>query len=573
MKKTFKCGAFITVLFCVVFASALVFAHAEYDCEAEGHKYEFDWDSYWYDYEFDGSTTIYAYCPECDSDFVFETEINKQIKPATTSSDGKIKYFVEFYDEENNYHSKTGGVEEIPQIGSVTLSKTTWTYSGNAIKPTVTVKDIYDEKISSKNYKVAYSSNKNVGTAKVTVTFRNLYKGSVSKIFTIKPKKPTLNSAIPKGNTVTLKWTKQTAQVDGFSLQYSLSKSFSSGVKTVKISGASSVSKTVSGLSANKTYYFRLRAYKKVNDKTYYSDYSSVKSAKTTVISISSASETLFVGKNKTLTAKTSLSGVTVKWKSSDTSVAKVSQKGVVTALKKGTANITAYVSYKSSIYKAVCKVTVKSPSITLNKSSATLHVSDKKAVYKTGSVVLSASTQPDNVSIKWSSSNSSVASVSSNGKVKAKKTGKTTITAQFNYGGKTYKKSCAVTVKYKPAITIKAAGDNSYDYWKIVEPWITVTNNTDTTIKKIMFRTEYYDEYKNILHDVDGYTGQQLWVTTETIKSGETKDFFWDEIYFNDKVHGMGITDVYVYYADGTSEIVKWNAAYWDECCDWRVN
>ncbi|MCC8107038.1 MAG: hypothetical protein LIO99_13740 [Clostridiales bacterium] len=58
------------------------------------------------------------------------------------------------------------------------------------------------------------------------------------------------------------------------------SKTFASGNKTKKVSGASKTSVKLSGLKKGKTYYVRIRTYKKVNGKTYYSAWSSKKTVK-----------------------------------------------------------------------------------------------------------------------------------------------------------------------------------------------------------------------------------------------------------------------------------------------------
>jgi hypothetical protein len=50
-------------------------------------------------------------------------------------------------------------------------------------------------------------------------------------------------------------------------------------VATLKDSDSTSYTKT--GLSKNKTYYFRVRAYKTVYDSTYYGAYSTTDAAKT----------------------------------------------------------------------------------------------------------------------------------------------------------------------------------------------------------------------------------------------------------------------------------------------------
>lgn len=77
----------------------------------------------------------------------------------------------------------------------------------------------------------------------------------------------------------TVKW-KKTTKVTGYQIQYSTSKTFKSGNKTVKVSGAKKVSKVLSKLKKGKTYYVRVRTYKKINGKTYYSAWSSKKKVK-----------------------------------------------------------------------------------------------------------------------------------------------------------------------------------------------------------------------------------------------------------------------------------------------------
>ena len=68
---------------------------------------------------------------------------------------------------------------------TVTLSQTSYTYDGNEKKPTVTVKDGTKTLTSGTDFSLAYSNNKNVGTAKVTVTGKGNYSGTASKNFTI----------------------------------------------------------------------------------------------------------------------------------------------------------------------------------------------------------------------------------------------------------------------------------------------------------------------------------------------------------------------------------------------------
>ena len=68
---------------------------------------------------------------------------------------------------------------------TITLGYTSKTYTGSALKPSVTVK-LGSTKISSSYYTLSYSSNTNAGTAYVKITGKTNLSGSVTKSFTIK---------------------------------------------------------------------------------------------------------------------------------------------------------------------------------------------------------------------------------------------------------------------------------------------------------------------------------------------------------------------------------------------------
>jgi uncharacterized protein YkwD len=96
-----------------------------------------------------------------------------------------------------------------------------------------------------------------------------------------KPKGTSLSSLKATKKGFTVKWKKQATQTNGYQIQYSTSSKFSSGNKTVTISKNSTVSRNITKLLAKKKYYVRIRTYKKVNGKTYYSSWSSAKSVTT----------------------------------------------------------------------------------------------------------------------------------------------------------------------------------------------------------------------------------------------------------------------------------------------------
>jgi len=164
---------------------------------------------------------------------------------------------------------------------SFKISNKNYTYNGKVRKPTVTVKGSDGKIISSKNYTVTYSSGrKNVGKYKVTIKFKGNYSGTKTIYFTIKPPKTTVSSLTAYAKKLKVKITKKSSQVTGYQIQYSTSKKFSS-YKTKTVTSYKTTSAYLTGLKAKTTYYVRVRTYKTVNGKKYYSDWSSYKYKKT----------------------------------------------------------------------------------------------------------------------------------------------------------------------------------------------------------------------------------------------------------------------------------------------------
>ena len=164
-----------------------------------------------------------------------------------------------------------------------------------------------------------------------------------------------------------------------------------------------------------------------------------------TSLTLNKTSLTVNKGATSTLSATAGPSDAnnkTVKWTTSDSSVATVSSAGEVKGVKRGTATITATAADGSG-KKATCSVTVKQPvtSLTLNKTALTLN--NGKTATLTATV---GPSNANNKTVKWTTSNSAVATVSSTGVVKGIKRGTVTITATAADGsGK--KAACKVTV------------------------------------------------------------------------------------------------------------------------------
>ena len=195
-------------------------------------------------------------------------------KKATTTANG-------FTVKRCSVCDKETGKTTIYKASKITLSATSYTYNGKTQKPTVTVKDSKGNKIATSNYTVTYASGrKNVGTYKVTIKFKGKYSGTKTLTYTINPVKTTVSKLTAAKKSLKVTITKKSTQVTGYEVQYSTSKSF----KTAKTKTLTSYKKntlTLSNLTAQKTYYVRVRTYKTVNGKKVYSAWSTAKSMKT----------------------------------------------------------------------------------------------------------------------------------------------------------------------------------------------------------------------------------------------------------------------------------------------------
>ena len=136
---------------------------------------------------------------------------------------------------------------------SVTLSTSTYAYDGKAKKPGVKVKLNGKTLKNGTDYTVSYSNNTKVGTAKVTITGKGNYTGSVSKTYSIKNnfKKATVSGISTKAFTgknitqsITVKYNGKTLK-NGTDYTVSYSNNKSIGTATVKITGKGSYTGTV----------------------------------------------------------------------------------------------------------------------------------------------------------------------------------------------------------------------------------------------------------------------------------------------------------------------------------------
>ena len=183
----------------------------------------------------------------------------------------------------------------------------------------------------------------------------------------------------------------------------------------------------------------------------------------------------------------TNTTNKTVKWSSSNTNVATVSESGVVTAVGNGTCTITATTMDGTNLSASVnLTVSFRAESISLDKTSYTFN--------KNESLKLTATVLPDNTNnktVKWESSNKNVAIVNSSGVVTAVGKGTCTITATTTDGTNKIA-SCNITsnIDY-------LKGDINGDGKVNIKDWNRLYNYIN--------ETEQLNEYELLCADING--------------------------------------------------------------------
>lgn len=243
---------------------------------------------------------------------------------------------------------------------TITLSQSSYTYSGSACTPTATVKD-GSTTISSSEYTVSYSNNTNAGTATVTITDKSggNYTVSGSTTFTINKATGQVTTA-PTANTLTYSGSAQYLVTAG------------SGTGTMyyryKLSTASSYSSwSTTRPSATTAGTYNVQYYCAASSDGNYSA-SSTSSLNATMakasrtLSFSSPTTNVAVGSTVANTATPSAGSGdgTITYSSSSTSVATVnSSTGVVTGVANGSSVITATISEGTNYLSASTTYTI----------------------------------------------------------------------------------------------------------------------------------------------------------------------------------------------------------------------
>lgn len=232
---------------------------------------------------------------------------------AKASANGKLAYQsnntkVATVDSNGKVTIKGAGTAKITVSAAATANyekaSATATVTVKKAKQTITAKDVskaYGAKAFSlgakASGKLTYKSSdakvatvdkngkvtvKGTGVATITVSAAattNYEKASKKVMVKVAPKAVTLTKVTSsKAKTVVVTWKKD-SKVTGYQIQYSTDKKFAKA-KTVTISKASIVTKTISKLTSKKTYYVRACAYKKSGKTTVTGAYGAAKSVK-----------------------------------------------------------------------------------------------------------------------------------------------------------------------------------------------------------------------------------------------------------------------------------------------------
>ena len=167
----------------------------------------------------------------------------------------------------------------------IKVGKKNMIWSGKALKSGATVTLNGKKLTSGKDYVLSYENNVSVGKANVVITGIGKYIGAKRATFKVSPKGTSLSKVAAGKKKMTVKWKKQTkrmsiSNITGYQIQYSTGKNFRKGTKTVSVKGAKKGSRTVKKLKSRKTYYVRIRTYRKAGKAMYYSPWSKKKAVR-----------------------------------------------------------------------------------------------------------------------------------------------------------------------------------------------------------------------------------------------------------------------------------------------------
>ena len=466
-----------------------------------------------------------------------ELSTGTSTEPPISDNITNVTYDGLLYKSENNKISITAPTDITK--AEISLSESTFTYDGTEKKPTVTSVKLNNEELDATYYTVSYSNNTNAGNATVTVTGSNIYKNAATKTFTINPKS-IANATVtltPESFTFNGENQKPTVTVKDGETNLVLDTDY-----TLTNEGGTDVGKytvTVTGKGnytgeASKEYSITA-ATMEVTAEGFEGTYDQ-------------AAHSIKVNAPE---------GATIKYGTAE-----------------GTYDLTTNPSYTNvGTYTVYYQVSMEnyadvtgSKNVVINKATVTLSYSATTAEGKMGEAFTAPTlNNPSQVAIAYSSSNTQVATISTDGVVTLTGAGKTTITAAFagndNYEDASASYELTVGKQQEAGLSWTDEGMEYYigDYWygpRLNNPnklkvkykssdedvatidengVVTVLGVGDTWIMAIFEGSDEY-EPQTVRYGLFVKERYNLWVDGKQVTSDNCRDILGDGQFFYDE-------------------------------------
>lgn len=199
-------------------------------------------------------------------------DVDYTVKYSNNVNAGNAKAVITGKGKYSGSYTKTYKIVPVKESKDLKFSpkSTTVSYTGKAKTPGIVI--TYKNKTLTKNkdYKISYTSNVNIGTAKMTVKGMGNFSFNKTFNFKIVPAAVKGFKFSPTANSITLSW-KKASNVTGYQImEYDYSKK---AYKTVQFVSAATTSYTIKGLDPSCLYKYNIRAYRKIGNTTYYGVY------------------------------------------------------------------------------------------------------------------------------------------------------------------------------------------------------------------------------------------------------------------------------------------------------------
>lgn len=196
-------------------------------------------------------------------------KMKQTITAATTENNGKVVQVCSVCGDKDAY--------KVYRIKSIKLSQTTFVRDSKSHKPSVTITDTKGNKlVKNTDYTLKFSSGrKAIGTYKVVITFKGEYAGKKTLKYKIVPPAVKSLKATAGAKSATLTWAKN-KYADVYVVYCATAKDG----KYKKLGSTPKLTYTATKLTAGKTYYFKVRAVRKLDSGNFYSADSAIKAAK-----------------------------------------------------------------------------------------------------------------------------------------------------------------------------------------------------------------------------------------------------------------------------------------------------